>query len=77
MTPVLTFDIESIPDIAGLRRLHGLGPESDDREVADMAMLMRRQQTGGSDFMPLHLHRIVTISCALREQVSSLNWIHS
>ena len=67
MTPVLTFDIESIPDIAGLRRLHGLGPESDDREVADMAMLMRRQQTGGSDFMPLHLHRIVTISCALRE----------
>jgi predicted PolB exonuclease-like 3'-5' exonuclease len=67
VTPVLTFDIESIPDIAGLRRLHGLGPESDDREVADMAMLMRRQQTGGSDFMPLHLHRIVTISCALRE----------
>ena len=67
MNPVLTFDIETIPDIAGLRRLHGLGPESDDREVADMAMLMRRQQTGGSDFMPLHLHRIVTISCALRE----------
>jgi predicted PolB exonuclease-like 3'-5' exonuclease len=67
VNPVLTFDIETIPDIAGLRRLHGLGPESDDREVADMAMLMRRQQTGGSDFMPLHLQRIVTISCALRE----------
>jgi predicted PolB exonuclease-like 3'-5' exonuclease len=67
VNPVLTFDIETIPDIAGLRRLHDLGPESDDREVADMAMLMRRQQTGGSDFMPLHLHRIVTISCALRE----------
>jgi len=67
MNPVLTFDLETIPDIAGIRRLHGIGPESDDREVADMAMLMRRQQTGGSDFMPLHLQRIVTISCALRE----------
>ena len=66
MTPVLVFDIECIPDIAGLRRLHDLGPEAPDHEVADMAMLMRRQQTGGSDFMPLHLQRIVTISCALR-----------
>jgi hypothetical protein len=67
MPPTLAFDIETVPDIPGLRRLHGLGPEAGDREVADMAMLMRRQQTGGSDFMPLHLQRVVTISCALRE----------
>jgi hypothetical protein len=66
VNPVLIFDIETIPDIAGLRRLHDLGPESDDREVGEMALLMRRQQTGGSDFMPLHLQRVVTISCALR-----------
>ncbi|TCJ11773.1 3'-5' exonuclease [Parasulfuritortus cantonensis] len=66
MTPVLVFDIECIPDIAGLRRLHELGPAPSDDEVADMAMLMRRQQTGGSDFMPLHLQRVVTVSCALR-----------
>lgn len=67
MPPTLVFDIETIPDIAGLRRLHGIGPDTDDGEVAAMAMLRRRQQTGGSDFMPLHLQRIVTVSCALRE----------
>ncbi len=66
MTPVLVFDIECIPDVTGLRRLHDLGPEAPDHDVADMALLMRRQQTGGSDFMPLHLQRVVTISCALR-----------
>jgi 3'-5' exonuclease len=66
MPPTLVFDIETIPDIAGLRRLHGLEADLPDAEVAEMALLMRRQQTGGSDFLPLHLHRIVTISCALR-----------
>jgi predicted PolB exonuclease-like 3'-5' exonuclease len=66
MTPTLAFDIETIPDVAGLRRLHEIGPETSDKEVADMALLIRRQQTGGSDFMPHHLHRVVTISCALR-----------
>ena len=30
-----------------------------------MALLARRQKTG-SDFMPLHLHRVVAISCVLR-----------
>ncbi|MCU0842028.1 MAG: 3'-5' exonuclease [Thiobacillaceae bacterium] len=67
MTPVLVFDIETIPDVAGLRRLYNAGPEASDHDVAEMALLYRRQQTGGSDFLPLHLHRVVTISCALRE----------
>ncbi len=67
MTPVLVFDIETIPDIAGLRRLHNVGPEASDHEVGEMAFLMRRQQTGGSDFLPHYLQRVVTISCTLRE----------
>ena len=67
MTPVLVFDIETIPDIAGLRRLHNVGEEASDHEVGEMAFLMRRQQTGGSDFMPHYLQRVVTISCTLRE----------
>lgn len=67
MTPVLVFDIETIPDIAGLRRLHNVGPEASDHEVGEMAFLMRRQQTGGSDFLQHYLHRVVTISCTLRE----------
>jgi 3'-5' exonuclease len=67
MIPVLAFDIETIPDVAGLRRLYGVGPEPSDHDVSEMALLYRRQQTGGSDFLPLHLHRVVTISCVLRE----------
>jgi len=73
LTPVLAFDIETVPDIAGLRKLHGLGKDVTDRDVADMAFQLRRQATGG-DFLPLHLHRVVVISCALRERDSFRVW---
>ena len=69
-TPVLVFDIETVPDVDGLRRLHGLGPDIPDRQVADMAFQLRRQAVG-HDFLPLHLHRIVVISCVLRERGDS------
>lgn len=73
MTPVLAFDIETVPDVAGLRRLHDLDGKLSDREVADMALLLRRQ-ANGSDFLPLHLHRVVAISCALRDRDSFRVW---
>jgi len=73
MTPVLVFDIETIPDVAGLRRLHGLGPELSDADVATMAFQRRRQQNG-SDFLPLHLHRVVAIACGLRDRDSFRVW---
>lgn len=73
MTTSLVFDIETIPDVGGLRKLHGLGPEVTDRDVADMAFQLRRQATG-SDFLPLHLQRVVAISCALRERDSFSVW---
>jgi 3'-5' exonuclease len=66
MTPVLVFDIETVPDVAGLRTLHGLDDKVNDMEVAEMAFQMRRQKTG-NDFLQHHLHRVVAISCALRE----------
>jgi 3'-5' exonuclease len=66
MTPTLAFDIETIPDLTGLRTLHGLSPELSDQDVVDMAF-QKRRQSHGSDFMPLHLQRVVAISCALRE----------
>ncbi len=66
MNPVLVFDIETIPDIAGLRALHALDGALSDRDVAEMAFQMRRQKTG-SDFLPHHLHRVAAISCVLRE----------
>ena len=73
MTPVLVFDIETIPDVAGLRRLHGLSAAVPDVQVAEMAFQLRRQATG-SDFLPLHLHRVVAISCALRERDAFKVW---
>ena len=70
MTPTLVFDIETIPDTAGLRCLldapmDALNAASDE-DVANIAMHQRRQQNG-SDFLPLYQHKICAISCALRE----------
>ena len=73
MVPVLTFDIETVPDVEGLRRLHGLDGTIPDKSVAEMAFQLRRQQSGG-DFLPLHLHRVVTIACALRERDAFKVW---
>ncbi len=61
---VFVFDIETIPDIEGGRRLYGL-EDLSDREVANIMFHKRRQETG-SEFLRVHLHRIVAISVALR-----------
>jgi 3'-5' exonuclease len=66
LTPVLVFDIETVPDVSGLRKLHELGPDVSDGAVATMAFQLRRQATG-HDFLPLHLQRVVAISCALSD----------
>lgn len=65
MTPVLAFDIETIPDAAGIRRLHELPADLPEREVAEIAFQRRRAQTGG-DFLPPHLQKVAVISCVLR-----------
>jgi predicted PolB exonuclease-like 3'-5' exonuclease len=63
--PVLVFDIESIPDVAGLRALRGAAPGDTDEQV-HAAWLAERKEKGQSDFMPLHLQRILVISCVFR-----------
>ena len=73
MTPVLAFDIETVPDTIGLRRLYGLPDAIPDTEVAEMAF-QRRRQAVGHDFLPLHLQRVVAISCALRERDGFRVW---
>jgi predicted PolB exonuclease-like 3'-5' exonuclease len=73
MTPVLVFDIETVPDVDGLRKLYELAPELSDDDVAEAAFQRRRQATGG-DFLQLHLHRVVTIACALRDRDSFRVW---
>jgi predicted PolB exonuclease-like 3'-5' exonuclease len=63
--PVLVFDIESIPDIDGLRALRDVPPEVSDEQVYT-AWLAERREHGQSDFMPLHLQRVLVISCVFR-----------
>ena len=73
MKPTLVFDIETIPDTDGLRVLYNLPPETSADDVANIALHQRRQQNG-TDFLPLHQHRICAISCALREGNSFKVW---
>ena len=65
MTPILAFDIETVPDCEGIRKLHDLPADLPDHEVAEVAFQKRRALTG-SDFLPVHLHKVAVISCVLR-----------
>jgi predicted PolB exonuclease-like 3'-5' exonuclease len=67
VNPVLVFDIETVPDITGIRRLQGIDATVPDREVAEMAFQLRRQ-THGSDFLPHYLQRVLVISCVLHDR---------
>ena len=59
-----SFDIETVPDVESGRRLLDLDGLSDE-DVAT-AMTFKRLQAAGHDFLPLHQHRVVAISVALR-----------
>ncbi len=63
--PVLVFDIESIPDIEGLRALRAAPADLTDEQVY-AGWLEDRKAKGQSDFMPLHLQRVLVISCVFR-----------
>ena len=69
MTPILVFDIETVPDIGGLRRAQGIAPSISDAAVHDWFTQQRRSRTG-SDFAPLQYQRVVAIACALRENTT-------
>ena len=66
MTPILAFDIETVPDAAGLRRVHSLSGDLSDADVVECVIQKRRAQ-GGSDFLPLPCQKVVAIACALRD----------
>jgi len=73
MVPILVFDIETIPDVEGLRKLWDLGPELSDGGVVDLVSQRRRQATG-NDFLPAHLQRVVAVSCVLRSNDGLKVW---
>jgi len=66
MTPTLVFDLETIPDIEGLRRLHQWGTEVPDAEVAERAFAARKEITGNT-FLPQHLQRVAVVGCVFRD----------
>jgi hypothetical protein len=66
MQPTLVFDIETVPDVDGLRRLRPQWAADSDAQIALRAFEERRERVG-NDFLPLHLHRVVAIGCAFRD----------
>ncbi|MBI3899923.1 MAG: 3'-5' exonuclease [Gammaproteobacteria bacterium] len=70
---VLVFDIETVPDIDTGRRLYQLDGLSD-ADIARVLATKRRQQTGESDFLRHHMHRIITISAVLRHNDTLKVW---
>ncbi|MDQ2917610.1 MAG: 3'-5' exonuclease [Casimicrobiaceae bacterium] len=73
MTPLLVFDIETVLDVAGIRRIHEIGASVDDAGVLDWFVQRRRATTGG-DFAPLHLQKVVAIACAMRDAAGIRVW---
>lgn len=69
----LVFDIETVPDIAGGRRLYGL-TGLDDAAAGEALFKLRRQETGGSDFIRHSLQRVVCISVVLRSRDGLKVW---
>lgn len=65
MTPILVFDLETIPDVDGLRQVNGWSDLTDD-EVVERAFAERQEKTG-STFLQHHLHKIAVVGCVFRD----------
>lgn len=70
---VFAFDIETIPDVNAGRRLHDFTGLSD-ADVARAMFHLRRQETDGSEFLPLYLQRVACISVAFRSAEDFKVW---
>ncbi|MDR1529658.1 MAG: 3'-5' exonuclease [Burkholderiales bacterium] len=73
MIPVLVFDIETITDVCGIRRVHRLSDELNDTDVLDWYQQQRRAATG-SDFAHLYFQQVVAIACVLRNDKGVQIW---
>lgn len=70
---IFVFDIETVPDISAARRIYNL-PDLNDSDMSTALQHIRRQETGGSEFLRLHLQKIVAISVVLRTQNTLKVW---
>jgi len=73
MPPILVFDIETVPDVAGIRRIQQWPASLPDAAVLE-GFAAQRRAASGNDFAPLYLQRVVAISCALREGETFKLW---
>jgi len=62
--PLLALDIQTLPDVAGIRTLYQLDADISDADVVYFA-LQRSRASRADEFMPFHLHRIVGIHAVL------------
>ena len=70
---ILVFDIESIPDFESGRKLHKLNDELSAKDVVKAMQHLQFQKTG-SEFMPLHLQKIVAISAVFENRNQIKVW---
>ena len=63
---VFVFDIETVPDTDLGRQLYDLDTALSDKDVASVMFQKRREETGESEFLRLHMHRVVAISAVFR-----------
>jgi len=70
---IFVFDIETVPDVEAGRTLYEL-EGLDDADVGRAMFHKRAEETGGSEFLRHHLHRIVAISIVLHSRDSFKVW---
>jgi predicted PolB exonuclease-like 3'-5' exonuclease len=68
---ILTFDIETVPDIEAGRRLYKLEGLSDTDTAS--AMFLLRREKAGHNFLPPYLQKIIAISVVLRSCAQKKN----
>ncbi|MEC5388342.1 hypothetical protein VVD49_21595 [Uliginosibacterium sp. H3] len=70
LSPLLVFRIAAVPDVVGLRGLHGLPAALADNEVVEFAYQKGRALADASnapDVLGLHLQRVVSIACCVQD----------
>ena len=70
---IFVFDIETIPDTELARHIYDLDGLSDE-DVARIMFNKRREETGDSEFLKLHQHRICAISAVFRQGKNVRVW---
>ena len=70
---IFVFDIETVPDVEAGRKLYDL-VDLDDKNVGRVMFHKRVAESGGSEFLRHHLHRIVAISIVMRSRDTVKVW---